>query len=134
MSELRVGLGVDLHRFADEADADDGPLVLGGVRFAGETALVGHSDADAIAHAVADAVLGAAGLGDMGSHFPDTDPAWRGADSLGLLERGGGHGRGARLAVRERRLHARRRASPGRRGPGRDGPAAVRRRRAGRST
>ena len=85
MSELRVGLGVDLHRFAAGAETDDGPLVLGGVHFAGERPLVGHSDADAIAHAVADAVLGAAGLGDMGDHFPDTDPAWRGADSMGLL-------------------------------------------------
>ncbi|MFZ0059733.1 MAG: 2-C-methyl-D-erythritol 2,4-cyclodiphosphate synthase [Acidimicrobiales bacterium] len=85
MSEFRVGLGVDLHRFADEVGAGDRPLVLGGARLAGERALVGHSDADAIAHAVADAVLGAAGLGDMGSHFPDTDPAWRDADSLELL-------------------------------------------------
>jgi 2-C-methyl-D-erythritol 2,4-cyclodiphosphate synthase len=84
VSELRVGLGVDLHRFVDGPAADQ-PLVLGGVTFPDERGLVGHSDADAVAHAVTDAVLGAAGLGDMGTHFPDTDPAWRGADSLELL-------------------------------------------------
>ena len=85
MSELRVGLGVDLHRFVEEGTAGARPLVLGGATIAGGRPLVGHSDADAVAHAVTDAVLGAAGLGDMGSHFPDTDPAWRDADSLGLL-------------------------------------------------
>jgi 2-C-methyl-D-erythritol 2,4-cyclodiphosphate synthase len=85
VSELRVGLGVDLHRFVDEAPTGDRPLVLGGAIFPGERRLVGHSDADAIAHAIADAVLGAAGLGDLGSHFPDDDPAWRDADSLELL-------------------------------------------------
>ena len=79
---IRVGLGFDVHPFSD----DDGqPLVLGGVTFDGERGLAGHSDADVIAHAVADAVLGAAGLGDIGSLFPDTDPAWAGADSIGLL-------------------------------------------------
>jgi 2-C-methyl-D-erythritol 2,4-cyclodiphosphate synthase len=62
-------------------------LVLGGVRFVGERGLDGHSDADAIAHACADALLGAAGLGDIGSWFPDTDPAYAGADSIGLLAR-----------------------------------------------
>jgi len=77
----RVGVGFDVHPFAD----DDRPLVLGGVRFEGERGLAGHSDADVVAHAVADALLGAAGLGDIGMHFPDTDPAWRGADSLTLL-------------------------------------------------
>lgn len=77
---MRVGIGVDVHPFAD-----DRPLVLGGVRFEGERGLAGHSDADAVAHAVADALLGAAGLGDLGAHFPDTDPQWAGADSLGLL-------------------------------------------------
>jgi 2-C-methyl-D-erythritol 2,4-cyclodiphosphate synthase len=60
-------------------------LVLGGVVFDGEPGLVGHSDADAVAHACADALLGAAGLGDIGEHFPDTDPAWAGADSMALL-------------------------------------------------
>ncbi len=87
MTEQRIGLGVDVHRFS-EAAAGDAPhrtLVLGGVAFPGETPLEGHSDADAVAHAVADAILGAAGLGDLGSHFPDTDDAWRGADSLAIL-------------------------------------------------
>jgi 2-C-methyl-D-erythritol 2,4-cyclodiphosphate synthase len=81
---LRVGQGIDVHRFSDRADR---PLVLGGVTITGEGArgLEGHSDADAVAHAVADAVLGAAGLGDLGRHAPDTDPQWRGADSLVIL-------------------------------------------------
>lgn len=83
MSEHRVGLGVDLHRFAQAGDQRD--LVLGGVRFANERGLVGHSDADAIAHAVADALFGAAGLDDIGAHFPDTDPRWKDAVSLDLL-------------------------------------------------
>jgi len=77
---LRVGIGIDVHPFAD-----DRPLVLGGVRFDGERGLAGHSDADVVAHAVAEALLGAAGLGDLGTHFPDTDPQWAGADSLDLL-------------------------------------------------
>jgi 2-C-methyl-D-erythritol 2,4-cyclodiphosphate synthase len=79
---MRVGQGVDVHRFSDDPER---PLVLGGVRFEGECGLAGHSDADVVAHACADALLGAAGLGDLGGHFPDTDPAWAGADSLGLL-------------------------------------------------
>jgi len=79
---MRVGHGFDVHPFSD----DDGRLlVLGGERLPGERGLAGHSDADVLAHAVADAILGAAGLGDIGSHFPDTDPAWEGADSMGLL-------------------------------------------------
>ncbi|MBV8959407.1 MAG: 2-C-methyl-D-erythritol 2,4-cyclodiphosphate synthase, partial [Actinobacteria bacterium] len=78
----RVGLGFDVHPFSDDATR---PLVLGGVVLEGERGLVGHSDADVIAHAVADALLGAAGLGDIGQHFPDTDPQWAGADSLALL-------------------------------------------------
>lgn len=78
---LRVGLGFDVHPFA----ADDRPLVLGGVRLEGERGLAGHSDADVVAHAVADALLGAAGLGDIGTQFPDTDPRWAGADSMALL-------------------------------------------------
>ncbi len=80
--EFRVGTGFDIHRFSDDPDR---VLVLGGCTFAGEPGLVGHSDADAIAHACADALLGAAGLGDIGQHFPDTDPRWAGADSLALL-------------------------------------------------
>mgnify|MGYP006269543933 FL=1 len=82
--QVRVGQGFDIHRFADGAQADR-VLVLGGVQFPGEPTLVGHSDADVIAHAAADALLGAAGLGDIGQHYPDTDPAWKGADSLRIL-------------------------------------------------
>ena len=78
----RVGLGFDVHPFSDDASR---PLVLGGVHLPGERGLAGHSDADVVAHAVADAVLGACGLGDVGEHFPDTDPAWAGADSLAIL-------------------------------------------------
>ncbi len=82
MTDVRVGMGFDVHRFS----ADPGrALVLGGVSFPGAPGLVGHSDADVVAHAVADALLGAAGLGDIGEHFPDTDPAWEGADSMVLL-------------------------------------------------
>lgn len=80
--EYRVGQGFDIHRFTDDPAR---ALVLGGVIFEGERGLAGHSDADAIAHAAADALLGAAGLGDLGEHFPDTDPRWAGADSLALL-------------------------------------------------
>jgi len=80
--EIRVGQGFDIHRFSDDPAR---PLVLGGVVFEGSPGLHGHSDADAAAHAVTDALLGAAGLGDIGEHFPDTDPNWKGADSLDLL-------------------------------------------------
>ena len=80
--EFRVGQGFDVHRFSDDPGRR---LVLGGVSFDGERGLVGHSDADVIAHACADALLGAAGLGDIGQHFPDTDPRWKGVDSLELL-------------------------------------------------
>lgn len=79
---VRVGQGFDIHAFSDDPAR---VLVLGGVEFAGERGLVGHSDADVIAHAATDALLGAAGLGDIGQHFPDTDPALAGADSLELL-------------------------------------------------
>ena len=81
---LRIGQGFDVHPFSGDADRR---LVLGGVSFAGLPGLAGHSDGDVIAHAVTDALLGAAGLGDIGKHFPDTDPAWAGADSVGLLRR-----------------------------------------------
>jgi 2-C-methyl-D-erythritol 2,4-cyclodiphosphate synthase len=77
---MKVGLGFDVHPFEDGRR-----LVLGGVHFEGERGLQGHSDADAVAHAVADALLGAAGLGDLGGVFPDTDPRWAGADSIALL-------------------------------------------------
>lgn len=81
--DLRVGLGFDLHRFVD--DDHSRPLVLGGVVFTGHPGLVGHSDADVVVHACADALLSAGGLGDIGDHFPDTDPRWEGANSLALL-------------------------------------------------
>ncbi|MGH9058869.1 MAG: 2-C-methyl-D-erythritol 2,4-cyclodiphosphate synthase [Acidimicrobiales bacterium] len=80
----RVGIGFDVHPFSDEPSR---PLVLGGVLLTGEPGLAGHSDADVVAHAVTDALLGAAGLGDIGQYFPDRDPAWRGADSLDILAR-----------------------------------------------
>jgi 2-C-methyl-D-erythritol 2,4-cyclodiphosphate synthase len=79
---LRVGQGFDVHPFSDDPQR---ALVLGGVSFPGARGLAGHSDADVIAHAVTDALLGAAGLGDIGQHFPDTDPALAGADSIDLL-------------------------------------------------
>ena len=78
---MRIGYGYDSHRFEVGRR-----LVLGGVEFLGETGLAGHSDADVLIHAVIDALLGAAALGDIGSHFPDTDPKWQGADSAKLLE------------------------------------------------
>ena len=79
---MRIGQGFDVHPFsADPAR----PLVLGGVVVEGARGLAGHSDADVVAHALADALLGSAGLGDLGRHFPDTDPAWAGADSVSLL-------------------------------------------------
>ena len=84
MVDIRVGQGFDIHRFAD-TPIEGRVLILGGVAFPGERVLVGHSDADVIAHAAADALLGAAGLGDIGQHYPDTDPAWEGADSLAIL-------------------------------------------------
>ncbi len=79
---MRVGQGFDVHRFTDDPARR---LVLGGCEFPEERGLAGHSDADVVAHAVADALLGATGLGDIGQHFPDTDPRWAGADSILLL-------------------------------------------------
>src|SRR5881628_1036928 len=76
---MRVGIGYDSHRFADGRK-----LILGGVEIPHPRGLAGHSDADAVAHALTDAVLGAAGLGDIGSLFPDSDPRWKGANSLEL--------------------------------------------------
>lgn len=78
----RIGTGHDTHRLAEGR-----PLVLGGVRLESDRGAVGHSDADALAHAVTDAILGALCEGDLGVHFPDSDPQWRGADSLELLAR-----------------------------------------------
>jgi 2-C-methyl-D-erythritol 2,4-cyclodiphosphate synthase len=80
VSDLRVGIGHDTHRLEEGR-----PLILGGHRIAHPRGLAGHSDADVVCHAVADALLGAAGLGDIGEHYPDTDPRWRGLDSTRLL-------------------------------------------------
>jgi 2-C-methyl-D-erythritol 2,4-cyclodiphosphate synthase len=77
---VRVGIGHDTHRLSEGL-----PLLLGGLRIEHARGLVGHSDADVVCHAVADALLGAAGLGDIGEHYPDTDPRWRGLDSTRLL-------------------------------------------------
>jgi len=77
---MRVGLGFDVHRFAEGRR-----LILAGVELEGATGLAGHSDADVVTHAVIDALLGAAGLGDIGTHFPDTDERWRDASSMEML-------------------------------------------------
>jgi len=94
MSELRVGIGIDAHAFAGGV-----PLVLGGVAIDHPRGLAGHSDGDVIAHALIDALLGAAGLGDIGSLFPSSDERWKGADSLDLLARAYGEVRGAGWAL-----------------------------------
>ena len=88
----RAGIGYDLHRLVEGR-----PLILGGVTIPFERGLLGHSDADAVCHAVTDAILGAASAGDIGRHFPDTDPAWHNASSIDLLRR-------AAEIVRERGL------------------------------
>lgn len=77
---MRIGQGYDVHRLVPERK-----LILGGVQIPFELGLLGHSDADVLTHAIMDALLGAAGLGDIGQHFPDNDPAYAGADSLALL-------------------------------------------------
>jgi len=82
MSELRIGLGVDAHAFSDGV-----PLVLGGIAIESPRGLAGHSDGDVIAHALIDALLGGAGLGDIGSLFPPGEAEWKGASSLDLLRR-----------------------------------------------
>jgi 2C-methyl-D-erythritol 2,4-cyclodiphosphate synthase len=91
---LRVGTGYDLHRLAPGR-----PLVLGGVEIPHAAGLAGHSDADALSHAIIDAVLGAAAAGDIGRHFPDTDPQWAGASSLDLLRRAAGMVREAGFTI-----------------------------------
>ena len=78
---MRIGHGYDVHRLVEGRD-----LILGGVKIPHYLGLLGHSDADVLLHAVSDALLGAAGLGDIGKHFPDTDPQYKGADSLKLLQ------------------------------------------------
>jgi 2-C-methyl-D-erythritol 2,4-cyclodiphosphate synthase len=80
LSEVRTGLGWDTHRLAPGR-----PLILGGVTVPSDFGLDGHSDADVLSHAITDAILGAAALGDIGMHFPDSDPRWKGADSLVFL-------------------------------------------------
>jgi 2-C-methyl-D-erythritol 2,4-cyclodiphosphate synthase len=80
LNEIRTGLGWDVHRIAAGR-----PMILGGVTIACEFGLEGHSDADVLAHAITDAILGAAALGDIGMHFPDSDPKWKGCDSLVFL-------------------------------------------------
>lgn len=79
---MRVGIGYDVHQLVT-----DRKLILGGIEIPYEKGLLGHSDADVLVHAVMDALLGAAGLGDIGRHFPDTDPEFKGADSLVLLKK-----------------------------------------------
>lgn len=78
---MRVGMGYDVHKLTEDRD-----LILGGVKIPWEKGLLGHSDADVLIHAVMDALLGAAALGDIGKHFPDTDPAYKGISSIILLE------------------------------------------------
>jgi 2-C-methyl-D-erythritol 2,4-cyclodiphosphate synthase len=85
LNEIRTGLGWDVHRLAAGR-----PLILGGVTVPSELGLEGHSDADILAHAITDALLGAAALGDIGMHFPDTDPRWKDADSLRFLSHAAG--------------------------------------------
>lgn len=79
---IRIGIGTDKHRLTFGR-----PLILGGVEIEGAKGAVGHSDADALAHAVIDAILGAAGMGDIGDRFPDDDPEWKGADSIDMLRK-----------------------------------------------
>ncbi len=86
VSDMRIGHGFDVHRFAPEYDADK-PLILGGCRLPDELSLLAHSDGDVVLHALCDALLGAAALGDIGEHFPDTDEAIAGIDSVRILER-----------------------------------------------
>jgi 2-C-methyl-D-erythritol 2,4-cyclodiphosphate synthase len=81
LSEIRTGLGWDNHRIAAGR-----PLIIGGITIPSEFGLEGHSDADVLAHAITDALLGAAALGDIGMHFPDSDPRWKGCDSMRFLE------------------------------------------------
>ena len=78
---MRIGMGYDVHRLVPDRD-----LIIGGVKIPYEKGLLGHSDADVLLHAISDALLGAATLGDIGKHFPDTDPKYKGADSMKLLE------------------------------------------------
>jgi 2-C-methyl-D-erythritol 2,4-cyclodiphosphate synthase len=91
---MRIGVGYDLHRLEPGR-----PLVIGGVRIPHNMGLIGHSDADVLCHAITDAILGACAQGDIGRHFPDTDPAWKDADSIDLLTRAVEIARGAGFAI-----------------------------------
>ncbi|HZX45920.1 MAG TPA: 2-C-methyl-D-erythritol 2,4-cyclodiphosphate synthase [Clostridia bacterium] len=91
---LRIGIGYDAHRLVEGR-----PLIIGGVSIPFGKGLEGHSDADVLAHAVTDALLGASAMGDIGMHFPDTDPAYAGADSIKLLEKAGKKLRSAGYAI-----------------------------------
>ncbi len=93
---MRIGMGYDVHRLVP-----DRPLVLGGIEIPHERGLMGHSDADVLTHAICDAILGAAALGDIGQHFPDTDPEYQGASSLLLLRRTVGLAAREGLTVRQ---------------------------------
>ena len=84
MTGLRIGQGYDLHRLVPERD-----LIIGGVKIPHDKGLLGHSDADVLCHAIIDALFGAVAAGDIGRHFPDTDPAFKGADSIKLLQEAG---------------------------------------------
>ena len=119
MTELRIGIGVDAHAFEEGV-----PLVLGGVRFDYPRGLAGHSDGDVVAHALIDALLGAADLGDIGSLFPSDDERYRGASSLDLLWEAYREVREAGWRARERRLRARSARSRGSRRARRDVRAA----------
>ncbi len=92
---MRVGFGYDVHAFVE-----DRPLILGGVEIPHSHGLIGHSDADVLLHAICDALLGAAAMGDIGHHFPDSDPAYKGISSLLLVER-------TAVLIRESRLRNR---------------------------
>ena len=83
MDSLRIGFGFDAHRFCEPGNSR--PLILGGIEIPDSRGLEGHSDADALTHAICDALLGAVGLGDIGKHFPDSDPQWKNARSVDLL-------------------------------------------------
>ena len=93
-NEIRTGLGWDVHRLTAGR-----PLILGGITVPSELGLEGHSDADILSHAITDALLGAAALGDIGMHFPDTDPRWKGADSLLFLAHAAGLVRGLGFTI-----------------------------------
>ena len=129
VADARVGLGFDVHRF-DEAR----PLWLGGVRFDGEPGLAGHSDGDVVCHAIADALLGAVALGDVGEHFPDTDPATAGIAGRGAPAPDARDPRGGRRDAVLRRRHDRVRPAVDRDPTRRDAPAARRARSASRTS